>query len=69
VALTAGAAIEGLWRGLRLGGEPPMTRFLALALARSHWYDMGPAKRDLGYRVRVPLTEATDRTVAWFASP
>lgn len=68
VALAAGSAIEGLWRGLRLTGEPPMTRFLALALARSHWYDMGPAKRDLGYRVRVPLAEATDRTVRWFAA-
>jgi nucleoside-diphosphate-sugar epimerase len=43
-----------------------MTRFLAAALARSHWYDMTPAKEDFGYRVRVSLAEGTDRTVAWF---
>lgn len=67
VAKVLGAAVEGAWRGLGLDGEPPMTRFLALALARSHWYDMGPAKRDLGYRVRVPFDEATERTARWFS--
>ncbi|MEZ4238321.1 MAG: NAD-dependent epimerase/dehydratase family protein [Myxococcota bacterium] len=48
-----------------LGGEPRMTRFMAVAMARSHWYSMAPAKRDLGYRIRVPLAEGTARTVAW----
>jgi nucleoside-diphosphate-sugar epimerase len=43
-----------------------MTRFVAAALARSHWYDMTPAKRDFGYTVRVPLVEGTAATVAWF---
>lgn len=63
----AGAVLELLWRALRVGGEPPITRFLAGALARSHWYDMEPAKRDLGYRVRIPMEEATLRTVRWLA--
>lgn len=65
-ATRIGAVMEWIWAVLPLGGEPRMTRFLASALARSHWYDMGPAARDLGYRVRVPMQEGTDRTVAWF---
>lgn len=63
----AGTVLELLWRALPAGSEPPITRFLAGALARSHWYDMEPARRDLGYRVRVPMEEATRRTVRWLA--
>ncbi|HEV8355515.1 MAG TPA: NAD-dependent epimerase/dehydratase family protein [Gemmatimonadales bacterium] len=66
-ARVAATAAELLWRALFLGGEPPITRFLAGALARSHWYDLEPARRDLGYRVRVPMEEATRRTVQWLA--
>lgn len=66
VASALGGAMEWAWRTFGLSGEPRMTRFLAAALARSHWYDMGPAERELGYRVRVPLAEGTARTAAWF---
>lgn len=69
VATALGAALEWVWRTFHLSGEPRMTRFLALAMARSHWYDMEPARRDFGYTVRVPMTEATERTVAWLARP
>jgi nucleoside-diphosphate-sugar epimerase len=64
VASTLGGVAEGVWRTFGLGGEPPMTRFLALALARSHWYSMAPARRDLGYTIRVPQDRATALTVA-----
>jgi nucleoside-diphosphate-sugar epimerase len=64
--LTAAAA-EGLWGTLRLDGDPPVTRFLASALARSHWYDLEPARRDLGYRVRVSMEESTRRAIDWIA--
>jgi hypothetical protein len=37
-----------------------MTRFLALELARSHSYDMGPAERDFGYTERVSMRAVTD---------
>ncbi len=50
---------------LPLKGEPPVTPYLANMLANDHWYDMGPAQRDLGYKVRVPMAEATERTLAW----
>lgn len=63
-----GGAMEWAWRTFGLAGEPRMTRFLAAALARSHWYSMEPAKRDFGYRVRVPMAEGTRRTADWFRS-
>ena len=48
-AYAIGAVCEGLWHALPLRGEPPMTRFLAEQLVTTHWYDMGPARRDFGY--------------------
>lgn len=65
-ATAAGALLEGLWRLLRLPGEPPMTRFVAAQLARSHWYDLAPARRDLGYEPEVGGEEALTRTAAWW---
>ena len=61
LARAAGAVIEGVWRALPLAGEPPMTRFIAAQLATSHWYDMAPARRDLGYVPRVSMEEGLAR--------
>lgn len=58
-----GLALELAWKATRAGGEPPLTRFLALQLARSHTYDLGPARRDFGYRERISLAEATERAI------
>ena len=52
-AYAVGMACEAAWSLLPLRGEPPMTRFLAEQLSTTHWYDMGPAQRDFGYRPRV----------------
>jgi nucleoside-diphosphate-sugar epimerase len=68
VARLVARGLEAAWQVGRLPGEPPVTRLVAGALARSHWYDMGPAARDLGYRPRVPMDEATRRTVGWLRS-
>jgi len=66
MASRIGGVMEWAWNTFGLSGEPRMTRFMAAALARSHWYDMGPAKRDFGYHIRVDMAEATTRTVTWF---
>lgn len=58
-AYRVGAVLEGIWATLRLGGEPPMTRFVARQLATSHSYDMEQLARDTGYVERVGLAEAT----------
>ena len=44
-----------------LNRDPAMTRFLAAQLAKSHYFDIGRAKRDLGYRVRVTTSEGMER--------
>jgi len=62
-AYAGGALLESWWRARGLATEPPMTRFLALELARSHSYDLRPAERDFGYEERVPTSEATERLV------
>jgi 2-alkyl-3-oxoalkanoate reductase len=63
-AYSAGFAAEAAWKTLRLAGEPPMTRFVALQLARSHTYDLEPARRDFGYRERIGMAQATERLLS-----
>jgi nucleoside-diphosphate-sugar epimerase len=63
LAYSAGALLELAWRARGRESEPPMTRFLALELARSHSYDQGPAERDFGYRERVPMATVADRLI------
>ena len=64
VANTVGWLMEKAWSTLPLGGEPPMTRFLAGGFLYDHWYDLGPATRDFGYTPRVSMAEGTAATVA-----
>lgn len=60
-AYHAGAALETAYRLLRLPGEPPMTRFLALQLGKSHWFDISRARQDFGYLPRVSIAEGMAR--------
>jgi nucleoside-diphosphate-sugar epimerase len=67
-ALTArrlGTALEVIYRCLRLGGEPPMTRFVAEELATHHWFDIGAARRDLDYRPQVSTAAGLRRLEQW----
>lgn len=63
-AYRMGAVAETVWRVFRLRGEPPMTRFVATELAKSHWFDISAARRDLGYRPERHPTEAGLREYA-----
>lgn len=56
-----GTAMEFTWRLLHLPGEPPMTRFLAAQLARSHYFDIARAKCDFSYRPQVSTEEGMRR--------
>jgi nucleoside-diphosphate-sugar epimerase len=58
-ASAVGLACEAAWTLLRLGGEPPMTRFVAAELAKDHWFDIAAARRDLGYAPRVSMADGT----------
>jgi nucleoside-diphosphate-sugar epimerase len=63
-AYAIGAVCEAAWTLLPLRGEPPLTRFLAEQLATTHWYDMGPARRDFGYVPQVTIAEGLERLAA-----
>jgi 2-alkyl-3-oxoalkanoate reductase len=40
--------------------DPPMTRFVAMQMAMSHYFDHTPAKRDLGYEPIISLHNVFD---------
>ncbi|MBN1866489.1 NAD-dependent epimerase/dehydratase family protein [Candidatus Sumerlaeota bacterium] len=66
VAYAAAALLEGAYSVLRLRGEPRLTRFVARQLATAHWFDIGAARRDLGYEPRVSIDEGMRRLAQWF---
>jgi hypothetical protein len=45
--------MELAYRVFGLQSEPRMTRFLAAQLGMSHYFDIGAAQRDFGYRPAV----------------
>lgn len=65
-AMRLGAVLEFMWTAFRLGGEPPMTRFVAGQLSMSHSYRIDNARRDLGYEPLVSDAEGFERTIAHF---
>jgi len=65
-AYALGALMEGLWTLLPLKGEPPMTRFVAVELAKDHWFDVSAARRDLGLKPAVDTWTELDRLAATF---
>jgi nucleoside-diphosphate-sugar epimerase len=60
-AYAIGATLECLYGVCGIHSEPPMTRFLAQQLAGSHYYDIGKAQREFGYRPLVSVTEGMQR--------
>ena len=60
-----GMVCEAAYRVLGLKSEPPMTRFLAVQLGTSHWFDISAARRDLGYEPRVSTAEGMRRLGEW----
>jgi nucleoside-diphosphate-sugar epimerase len=68
LAYAAGAMLENVHRVLARGKEPRMTRFLALQLARSHYFDISRAKADFGYCPRVTTAEGMRRLQAWLVA-
>ena len=65
-AYLVGAVLEALYRALGRSSEPPMTRFVAIQLAKSHYFCIHAARRDFGYDPRVSTQEGVQRLVAWY---
>ena len=63
LAYGAGAVCEFFWKLLKRRDEPPMTRFIALELAKDHYFNIDAAKSELGYVAKVPMADAVRRTL------
>ncbi|MDO9041531.1 MAG: NAD-dependent epimerase/dehydratase family protein [Desulfocapsaceae bacterium] len=63
-AYTIGALLEGACCLAGRQQEPPMTRFLAQQLAKSHYFSIARASHDLGYQPLVSTTEGMERLFA-----
>lgn len=64
-AYRLGRILEIAYRLLGLRQEPRMTRFLAEQLAKSHYFSIAQARRELGYEPFVSTEEGLHRTVQW----
>lgn len=56
-----GAILEAAHLLSQLKGEPRMTRFLALQLGKSHYFNIDRARRDFAYHARVSTAEGMRR--------
>ncbi|MFQ5462065.1 MAG: NAD-dependent epimerase/dehydratase family protein [Phycisphaerae bacterium] len=57
VADRIGAVLEFVYRTGRIQREPPMTRFLAAQMAKSHYFSIEAARRDFGFAPRISTQE------------
>ncbi len=67
-AYAVGACLEGFYKTLNLKEEPPMTRFLALELAKDHYFNISAARRDLGYEPKVSTRQGMADFLQYFKS-
>jgi len=60
-AYAVGLVLEKVYALFGIEAEPPLTRFVVEQLSTSHWFDLGAARRDLGYVPRVTTNEGLAR--------
>lgn len=61
VAWLAGWATEIIWSALGKNEDPPVTRYIALKMSTHQYYDLEPARRELGYEPVVSMEEGLKR--------
>ena len=63
-----GSICEKLWSLFGRQDDPPMTRFVAVELAKDHYFSIEKAQRILGYQPVVEAEVALKRTAEWIRS-
>lgn len=65
LAYGAGAVMEGVYGLFGKETEPKMTRFLALQLAKSHYFSHQAIEQDIGYSPVVSTEEGMENLIHW----
>jgi nucleoside-diphosphate-sugar epimerase len=65
MAMAMGWAFEKAHALSGAGGDPRLSRWMVRQLTTSRWFDIGAARRDLGYEPRVSVEEGMRRLKAW----
>lgn len=65
LARSVGAVLETVHRLFPALGEPRMTRFVAVQLAKSHWFSHRRAHEDFNYTPIVDADTGMERLIAW----
>lgn len=60
-AWRVGSAMEKVYTAFKKKGEPLMTKFLAIQLAKSYWFDTSRAKKELGFSPAISIEEGMKR--------
>ena len=63
LAYAAGAIAELTWKVCSKTGEPPITRFVAVELAKDHFFDSSAAARDLNFKPTHAMEDALAQTI------
>ncbi|MGB0409344.1 MAG: NAD-dependent epimerase/dehydratase family protein [Opitutales bacterium] len=63
VAFAAGALAELVWKLFNKSGEPPITRFVAVELAKDHYFDLSAAREELGFEPAYSMEDALSETI------
>jgi nucleoside-diphosphate-sugar epimerase len=61
LAKALAAAFETTHKLLKRSDEPRLTRFVVSEMSTAHWFDIGAARRDLGYTPRVSIATGLER--------
>jgi len=62
-AYVLGMGFEGIYKLTGLSSVPPMTRFLAVELAKNHFFNIDAARRDLGYEPAINIETGLNQLV------
>jgi nucleoside-diphosphate-sugar epimerase len=63
LAYAAGGMAELVWKLFKKDGEPPITRFVAVELAKEHYFNIAQAREDLGFMPAYTMDKALDLTI------